>query len=146
MNPGDALSTGHLLDGRYRISKTVGQGGMGRVYLANDTRLANRPVAVKEMVVGEGVQEKKAIEDFAREARVLASLSHPGIPNVIDYFAENNRHYLVMEFVAGGDLQGMLDKLGPKGKLPEVRVLRWGRQMLDVLGFLHSQTPPIIYR
>src|SRR6516162_1051599 len=146
MKPGEQLAVGHMLDGRYRMHKVLGQGGMGRVYLANDTRLANRPVAVKEMIIGDGIAEKKAIEDFAREARVLASLSHPGIPNVIDYFAENNRHYLVMEFVAGGDLQGMLDKLGPKGKLPENRVLRWARQMLDVLSFLHGQTPPIIYR
>ena len=146
MKPGEQLPAGQMLDGRYRVHKVLGQGGMGRVYLANDTRLANRPVAAKEMIIGDGIAEKKAIEDFAREARVLAALAHPGIPNVIDYFAENNRHYLVMEFVAGGDLQGMLDKLGPKGKLPEARVLRWARQMLDVLTFLHSQTPPIIYR
>ena len=146
MKPGEQLPAGQMLDGRYRVHKVLGQGGMGRVYLANDTRLANRPVAAKEMIIGDGVAEKKAIEDFAREARVLAALSHPGIPNVIDYFAENNRHYLVMEFVAGGDLQGMLDKLGPKGKLPEGRVLRWARQILDVLSFLHGQTPPIIYR
>src|SRR5690349_990621 len=146
MKPGEQLPAGQMLDGRYRVHKVLGQGGMGRVYLANDTRLANRPVAAKEMIIGDGIAEKKAIEDFAREARVLAALSHPGIPNVIDYFAENNRHYLVMEFVAGGDLQGMLDKLGPGGKLPEERVLRWARQMLDVLGFLHSQVPPIIYR
>ncbi|MGC2414775.1 MAG: FHA domain-containing serine/threonine-protein kinase [Stellaceae bacterium] len=146
MKPGEQLPAGQMLDGRYRVHKVLGQGGMGRVYLANDTRLANRPVAAKEMIIGDGIAEKKAIEDFAREARVLAALAHPGIPNVIDYFAENNRHYLVMEFVAGGDLQGMLDKLGPKGKLPETRVLRWARQMLDVLSFLHSQAPPIIYR
>jgi serine/threonine protein kinase len=146
MKPGEQLPAGQMLDGRYRVHKVLGQGGMGRVYLANDTRLANRPVAAKEMIIGDGIAEKKAIEDFAREARVLAALAHPGIPNVIDYFAENNRHYLVMEFVAGGDLQSMLDKLGPKGKLPETRVLRWARQMLDVLSFLHSQVPPIIYR
>ncbi len=146
MKPGEQLPAGQMLDGRYRVHKVLGQGGMGRVYLANDTRLANRPVAAKEMIIGDGIAEKKAIEDFAREARVLASLAHPGIPNVIDYFAENSRHYLVMEFVAGGDLQGMLDRLGPKGKLPETRVLRWARQMLDVLSFLHSQTPAIIYR
>jgi serine/threonine protein kinase len=146
MKPGEQLPAGQMLDGRYRVHKVLGQGGMGRVYLANDTRLANRPVAAKEMIIGDGIAEKKAIEDFAREARVLAALAHPGIPNVIDYFAENNRHYLVMEFVAGGDLQGMLDKLGPGGKLPETRVLRWARQMLDVLSFLHSQAPPIIYR
>lgn len=146
MKPGEALPVGHMLDGRYRVHNALGQGGMGRVYLANDTRLSSRPVAVKEMIIGDGIAEKKAIEDFAREARVLAVLSHPGIPNVIDYFAENNRHYLVMEFVAGGDLQAMLDKLGPGGRLPEAKVLRWGRQMLDVLGFLHGQQPPIIYR
>jgi len=146
MNPGESLGTGHLLDGRYRISKTVGQGGMGRVYLANDTRLANRPVAVKEMVVGEGVQEKKAIEDFAREARVLAPLSHPGIPNLIDYFVESGRHYLVMEYVAGGDLQRWLDTQAQGGRVPEAKVLRWARQILDVLVFLHQQNPPIVYR
>ena len=146
MNAGQALNVGHMLDGRYRIHKVLGVGGMGRVYMANDTRLANRPVACKEMIVGNGIAEKKAIEDFAREARVLALLSHPGIPGLFDYFVENARHYLVMEFVAGGDIQGMLDKLGPGGKLPEPQVLRWARQMLDVLDFLHSQSPPIVYR
>src|SRR5271166_821588 len=146
MNAGEELTEGHLLDGRYRVKKVLGVGGMGRVYLSNDTRLANRPVAVKEMVVGDGIQEKKAIEDFTREANVLARLSHPGIPTLIDHFAENSRQYLVMEFVAGGDLQGVLDKLGPKGKIAEDRVLRWARQMLDVLDFLHAQNPPIIYR
>ena len=146
MNAGEALTEGHLLDGRYRVKKVLGVGGMGRVYLSNDTRLANRPVAVKEMVVGDGIQEKKAIEDFTREANVLARLSHPGIPTLIDHFAENSRHYLVMEFVAGGDLQHVLDKLGPKGKVAEDKVLRWARQMLDVLEFLHGQKPPIIYR
>jgi serine/threonine protein kinase len=146
MNPGEPLATHHLLDGRYRIRKVLGVGGMGRVYLANDTRLADRPVAVKEMTVGGGIKEKKAVEDFAREARVLALLSHPGIPNLIDYFVENERHYLVMEFVAGGDLQSMLERLGLGIRLPEAQVLRWSRQILEVLDFLHGQDPPIIYR
>src|SRR5229473_2925753 len=146
MNAGEALTEGHLLDGRYRVKKVIGVGGMGRVYLSNDTRLANRPVAVKEMIVGDGIQEKKAIEDFTREANVLARLSHPGIPTLIDHFAENQRQYLVMEFVAGGDLQAVLDKLGPRGMLDEDKVLRWARQMLEVLDFLHAQKPPIIYR
>ena len=80
MNTGEPLAVDHMLDGRYRISKMLGQGGMGRVYLANDTRLADRPVACKEMIIGDGIQEQKAVEDFNREARVLASLSHPAIP------------------------------------------------------------------
>src|SRR5271157_4228652 len=146
MKPGEPVPAGRLLDGRYRVNRVIGQGGMGRVYLANDTRLANRPVAVKEMMVGTGEQEKKAIEDFQREANVLASLSHPGIPNLFDNFVENGRHYLVMEFVAGGDLQHTLDKLGPGARIPEAKVLRWARQILDVLVFLHAQKPPIIYR
>ncbi len=144
MNPGEPLSEGHLLDRRYRVRKVLGVGGMGRVYLSNDTRLANRPVAVKEMILGDGVAEKKAIEDFTREATVLARLSHPGIPTLIDHFAENGRHYLVMEFVAGGDLDKLIQQSG--GKLPEDRVLRWARQILSVLEFLHGQTPPIVYR
>lgn len=146
MNPGEALPVGCMLDGRYRIHRVLGQGGMGRVYLANDTRLADRPVACKEMVIGTGLQEQKAVEDFSREASVLASLSHPSIPQVIDYFAEHGRHYLVMEFVAGGDLQGHLDKLGPSGHFAEAAVLQWGRQILGVLQFLHAQKPPIVYR
>src|SRR5271169_2899890 len=145
MNAGEELTEGHLLDGRYRVKKVIGVGGMGRVYLSNDTRLANRPVAVKEMIVGDGIQEKKAVEDFTREANVLARLSHPGIPTLIDHFAENSRQYLVMEFVAGGDLQGVLDKLGPKGKVAEDKVLRWARQMLEVLEFLHALQPPFSF-
>lgn len=146
MQPGEALPVGHMLDGRYRIHEVLGQGGMGRVYLANDTRLANRPVAAKEMILGEGIHEKKAIEDFNREASVLAKLSHPSIPQVIDYFGERGRHYLVMEYVPGGDLQAYLDQLGPRRRVPENDVLRWARQILEVLQFLHSQKPPIIYR
>src|ERR1700684_2367601 len=146
MNSGDALTVGHMLDGRYRVHKILGQGGMGRVYLANDTRLANRPVACKEMIIGDGIQEQKAVEDFNREARVLASLSHPAIPQVIDYFGERGRHYLVMEFVAGGDLQHQLDEIGIGARLPEAKVVWWARQILDVLQFLHAQNPPIIYR
>jgi serine/threonine protein kinase len=146
MQPGSPLSVGHLLDGRYRIHKVLGVGGMGRVYLANDTRLANRPVAAKEMIIGDGVRERKAVEDFNREASVLARLSHPAIPQVIDYFAEQGRHYLVMEYVAGGDLQGRLDQIGAGARLPEPQVLSMARQLLEVLQFLHSQKPTIIYR
>src|ERR1700722_1955304 len=146
MNTGEPLAVNHMLDGRYRISKMLGQGGMGRVYLANDTRLADRPVACKEMIIGDGIQEQKAVEDFNREARVLASLSHPAIPQVINYFGERGRHYLVMEFVSGGDLQHQLDKIGLGARLPEAKVVWWARQILDVLQFLHAQNPPIIYR
>src|SRR5215472_10710136 len=146
MKAGESLPVGHLLDGRYRIHKLLGVGGMGRVYLGNDSRLANRPVAVKEMIIGDGAQERKAVEDFHREASVLARLSHPCIPQIIDYFDEHERHYLVMEYVAGGDLQGRLDELGSGARMSELTVLAMARQLLEVLQFLHVQKPPIIYR
>src|SRR5690349_13470259 len=146
MNPGDALAAGRMLDGRYRVKKVLGTGGMGRVYFANDTRLANRPVAVKEMILGDGIQERKAVEDFNREASVLARLSHPSIPQIIDYFGERGRHYLVMEYVAGGDLQHRLDEMGVGARMGEASVLEMAHQLLDVLQFLHSQKPPIVYR
>jgi serine/threonine protein kinase len=146
MKTGEPLPVSHLLDGRYRIHKLLGVGGMGRVYLANDSRLANRPVAVKEMMLADGTQERKALEDFQREASVLARLSHPSIPQIIDYFGEQGRHYLVMEFVAGADLQQRLDEMGPGARMPEADVLDMARQLLDVLQFLHSQQPPIVYR
>jgi serine/threonine protein kinase len=142
----EPLRAGYLLDQRYRIEKVLGEGGMGRVYLGHDTRLSDRPVAIKEMHVGDGLQERKAVEDFNRERDILARLSHPGIPGIIDYIALEGRHYLVMEFIAGGDLQARLDKLGPKGRMAESVVLPWARQILDVLAFLHAQNPPIIYR
>ena len=142
----EPLRAGYLLDHRYRIEKVLGEGGMGRVYLAHDTRLSDRPVAIKEMHVGDGLQEQKALEDFNRERDILSRLSHPGIPGIIDYLALERRHCLVMEFIAGGDLQARLDKLGPKGRMPEKVVLQWGREILDVLVFLHAQHPPIIYR
>jgi serine/threonine protein kinase len=146
MKNDEPLPISHLLDGRYRIHKLLGAGGMGRVYLANDIRLANRPVAVKEMILGDGVQERKAIEDFNREASVLARLSHPSIPQIIDYFGEQGRHYMVMEYVAGGDLQHRLDEMGVSARMGEADVLEMARQLLDVLQFLHSQKPSIIYR
>jgi len=146
MKTGVPLPVGHLLDARYCIHKLLGVGGMGRVYLANDTRLANRPVAIKEMLIGDGAQERKAIEDFHREASVLARLSHPSIPQIIDYFGEQGRHYLVMEYVAGGDLQHHLDEMGTGARMPEDSVVEMARQLLDVLQFLHSQKPAIVYR
>ena len=146
MKTGEPLPLGHLLDDRYQVKKLLGIGGMGRVYLANDTRLANRPVAVKEMLIGDGAQERKAIEDFHREASVLARLSHPSIPQIIDYFSEQGRHYLVMEYVAGGDLQHRLNELGADARMAEASVVEMARELLNVLQFLHSQKPPIIYR
>ena len=96
---GTTLEPGTLLNDRYYIVKRIGGGGMGSVYQARDKRLADRLCAVKEMIemfADEG-QRAKAVEDFTREAQLLASLEHRSIPTIFDYFIEGGRYYLVMK-------------------------------------------------
>jgi len=128
------------------IVKRVGGGGMGSVYQARDKRLADRLCAVKEMIelFADQSQRAKAVEDFKREAEVLAQLEHPSIPTVFDYFIESGRYYLVMKWIGGGDLAEQMRIRG--GTVDELTVTRWAIQICDVLHYIHSQVPPIIYR
>ncbi len=140
------LEPGTLLLDRYSIVKRVGGGGMGSVYQARDKRLADRLCAVKEMIelFADQNQRAKAVEDFKREAEVLAQLEHPSIPTVFDYFIESGRYYLVMRWIGGGDLAEQMRLRG--GKVDEPTVVKWAMQICDVMHYIHSQTPPIIYR
>jgi serine/threonine-protein kinase len=140
------LEPGTLLLDRYLIVKRVGGGGMGSVYQARDKRLADRLCAVKEMIelFADQNQRAKAVEDFKREAEVLAQLEHPSIPTVFDYFIEGGRYYLVMRWIGGGDLAEQMRVRG--GKVDEMTIVKWAIQICDVLHYIHSQTPPIIYR
>jgi len=145
---GIQLAPGTLLGARYKITRRIGGGGMGSVYLSEDLNLANRPVAVKEMVemfADEGAREK-AIEDFKREAELLARLDHPSIPTIYQYFfdGDRGRYYLVMKYIDGGDLATRQRLSG--GKVEELTVTKWGIDTCDVLDYIHSQEPPIIYR
>src|SRR5229473_1360547 len=140
------LTPGTILQGRYKISRLLGGGGMGMVYLANDQRLANRPCAIKEMVDHfiDQAQRIEANEYFAREADTLAQLKHQAIPAITDRFEIANRHYLVMEYVEGRNLE---EELAARGEpLPEGLVIDIARQLSDVLAYLHGFKPPIIYR
>lgn len=134
------ISVGQLLhNGRYRIDGQLGQGGMGAVYRAWDMNL-NIPVAVKENLD----TSTEAQKQFGREAHLLARLSHPNLPRVIDhFFIPGQGQYLVMDYVEGEDLQSMLNRLGA---LPEPQVLAWVGQVCDALGYLHSQPSPVIHR
>ena len=140
------LEGGTLLQKRYLIERLIGGGGMGMVYLARDQRLANRPCAIKEMVDHfiDPQQRIEANEYFAREADTLAQLKHNAIPAISDRFDDQNRHYLVMEYVEGRDLEQELAARG--GPLPEGLVIDIARQLCDVLAYLHGLTPPIVYR
>jgi len=140
------LESGTVLQGRYKISRLLGGGGMGMVYLASDQRLANRPCAIKEMVDHfiDQAQRIEANEYFAREADTLAQLKHQAIPAITDRFELANRHYLVMEYVEGRNLE---EELAVRGEpLPEGLVIDIARQLCDVLVYLHGLAPPIIYR
>ncbi len=136
-----------LLKNRYRLDRLLGQGGMGAVYKAEDTSFNNRLVAVKEMSrMGlSDVRVQEAEEAFQREANLLAGLTHPNLPRIYDNFTEEERSYLVMDFIEGETMEDYLEKVGG-GPLPLEQVLRWGRELCDVLGYLHEQQPPIIFR
>ena len=136
-----------LLKGRYRITKAVGQGGMGTVYQAQDTALNNRAVAIKELIVNNpDVQaSQEAIEAFKREATLLASLQHANLPSVFEHFTENERWYMTMTFIQGKTLEEHLAHNSRK-KLPLHEVLEIGKQLSSVLYYLHNQYPPIIFR
>src|SRR5436305_11539975 len=120
---------------------------MGAVYKASDTRLDDRLVAIKEMskagLPAAGLEEAEAA--FEREARLLGKLLHPNLPRIHDHFTENDRSYLVMDFIDGETLEEYLDKRG-HDPLPIERVLDWAEQLCDVLSYLHNHQPPIIFR
>jgi serine/threonine protein kinase len=141
------LAPQSLLQHRYLIVGPAGRGGMGAVYEAIDTRLAQRRVAIKEMSQAHLHEEElaEATARFQHEAHMLGSLSHPNLPHIIDSFSENQRSYLVMDFIDGKTLYQMLREAQGK-PLPLVLVLHYARQLCSVLAYLHQQNPPIIFR
>jgi serine/threonine-protein kinase len=142
------LLSGTLLSNRYSIVKRIGGGGMGSVYLAEDRNLANRNVAVKEMLdmFTDESMRTKGVEDFRRESELLAHLEHPSIPTIYDYFFDTarGRYYLVMKLINGNNLEELLKEA--RGTIDELAVTQWAIQACDVLDYIHSLNPPIIYR
>lgn len=143
------LQENSILNGRYRIARKIGGGGMGAVYLAYDKNLGDVERAVKEMVQSsiEEEQQRKAIEDFRRESMILSTLDHPSIPTIYDYFFDDlsERFYLVMKYISGGDLAARL-RSAPNGKIDEKTVTEWALQISDVLAYLHGLPTTIVYR
>ncbi len=136
------LTPNTVLADRYRISRLLGQGGMGAVYLAADLRFRNAPVAVKQTLVGSHRDDLR--KAFEREAMLLNHLRHPALPRVTDFFVQEDSEFLVMEYVPGDDLSSELDRLGTP--FPIEKVAHWADQLLDALCYLHSQSPPVIHR
>lgn len=128
-----------VLQGRYRIVRQLGQGGMGAVYEAMDERL-DAVVALKETLFA----DERLRKQFEREARLLARMHHPALPRVSDHFSEGDGQFLVMQFIEGEDLAQMMNL--KRGHFPVEQVLTWGDQLLDALDYLHTQDPQIIHR
>lgn len=124
------LGQNTFLEGRYRVSRVLGCGGMGAVYLAEDQRIAGRLVAIKENL------DLSAQAQFEAEVKVMASLQQAGLPQIHDHFTSaTGRQYLVMDYVAGDTLEDLVAK---RGALPEAEVAALAGQMLEILGYLHA--------
>jgi len=144
------IKSGEVLRGRYRIVERIGQGGMGNIYLADDTRLEGRKCALKEVEHDRNLPDKiltEARDQFLREATVLARLDHPNLPKVSDFFSIGEKDYLVMDYIPGKDLRTlMLEAKAQNTFLDEFDVLDWASQLADALTYLHRQQPPIVHR
>jgi outer membrane protein assembly factor BamB/tRNA A-37 threonylcarbamoyl transferase component Bud32 len=147
--PDGSLQPGQVLQTRYRILGIIGVGGMGAVYQARDLHFPNvtRLCAVKEMINMAQDQQlrEQTVRNFEREAEILATLNHPAIPQIYDYFTFGDRSYLVQEFIQGRDLEAILN--ATDSFLPADQIRQWGIEICDVLTYLHSHEPdPIIFR
>jgi serine/threonine protein kinase len=125
---------------RYQLERLLGRGGMGEVFLAED-KLLSRHVAVKKVVYS---GNEYLLKTAQAEAMVLARLRHEGLPKILDYFNEDHAQYIVMEYIDGQDLGEML-RLND-GPFTPTRVWPWVETLLDILEYLHNQSPPVVHR
>ena len=136
------LEIGSLVDGKYKILNKIGQGGMSTVYLAMNER-ANKQWAIKE-VRKDGVSNYQVVkQSLIVETDMLKSLSHPYLPSIVDVIDEPDRFLIVMDYIEGNTLLTALEEYGPQ---PQDSVIEWGKQLCDVMEYLHTRKPPIIYR
>lgn len=136
------LEIGSLVDGKYKILNKVGQGGMSVVYMAINEK-ANKTWAVKE-VRKDGVLDFEAVKQgLVAETDILKKLSHPNLPSIIDVIDTDDSFIIIMDYIQGNSLNKTLREYGAQ---PQEYVIEWAKQLCDVLGYLHSRQPAIIYR
>ncbi|MEZ4666914.1 MAG: serine/threonine-protein kinase [Anaerolineae bacterium] len=143
----NSLQANTVLQRRYKVLGVLGGGGMGTVYQARDLNFPDvrKLVAVKEMLnpTTDPALHASTLKTFQREANILATLNHPAIPKIFDFFDQNDRVYLVMEFINGRDLETLLAQTK---ELPIEKIIEWAIDLCDVVEYLHTQPKPIVFR
>lgn len=127
-----------------KVERQLAFGGLSAIYLVSDKN--KKHSVLKEAVVPSDADEtlRQTAENMLnKEAEILASLSHPQIARVLDNFLEEGRHYIQMELIEGEDLRQLVKENGPQ---PEADVLAWSLQLIEILEYLHSRTPPVVHR
>lgn len=136
------LEIGSLVDGKYKILNKVGQGGMSVVYLAMNEK-ANKQWAIKE-VRKDGVLDFEAVKQgLVAETDILKKLDHPHLPSIVDVIDTEDSFIIIMDYIQGNSLNKALEEYGAQ---PQELVIKWAMQLCDVLGYLHTRNPAIIYR
>lgn len=132
-----------VIDGKYEILREIGRGGMSVVYLAMDKRL-NKQWAVKEFRKDEQDENNRVnLESLLHEANIMKKLDHPTLPRIVDIIDDSKSVYIVMDYIEGEPLSKVLEASGAQ---PQDVVIDWAKQLAEVLDYLHTQNPPVIYR
>jgi phage FluMu protein Com len=140
------IAGGTLLHNRYRLDKLLKMGGFGAVYMATDTKMGNRAVAIKDMIGNDPGEFNIRLNFFRREAEILRALEAvPIVPRVYDFIHQGQTAHLVMEFIRGKDLLDLMEANGNK-PFPMPLVVEWGKNICDVLAHMHDQQPPLVHR
>jgi len=134
------LRNGQVIHGRYQVLSFLGQGSFARVYLTNDEKWRGNLVALKEIPTAHYSDKEYAAfnAQFLQEAAFLMRLQHPGLPRVIEFFAEGQNYYLALEWVAGHTLE---QEVTQRDSVSPAEAMDWGLQLAEVLRYLHSQKP-----
>lgn len=136
------LEIGSLVDGKYKILSEIGHGGMSVVYMAINEK-ANKTWAVKEVRKDGKMDFNTVRQGLLAEIDTLKRLKHPNLPSIVDVIEDDDSFIIVMDYIEGRSLDKIIEENGAQ---PESYVISWAKQLCDVFGYLHSRTPPIIYR
>lgn len=135
---------GEIIDDKYEVLSLIGEGGMSRVWLARDKRL-NKLWAVKEIGrTAKDANNTVVVQSLIAEANLMKKLDHPTLPRIVDIIENGKTIFVVMDYVEGESLSEVMKRLGHA--MNESEVIDWGMQLCDVLEYLHTRKPPVIYR